>query len=83
MVQNLLPNTRYEFLVRLHVDQMSSPWSTVVYHQTQQAGNTFDISVASYRHYYVVESNLMTESFLVNFSVTVVDDEHNCSVYST
>ncbi|XP_047451962.1 protogenin B-like isoform X2 [Mugil cephalus] len=36
-VQNLLPNTRYEFVVRLHVDQMSSPWSSVVYHQTPQA----------------------------------------------
>ncbi|XP_075998541.1 protogenin B-like [Genypterus blacodes] len=33
-VQNLSPNTRYEFVVRLHVDQMSSPWSSIVYHQT-------------------------------------------------
>ncbi|KAM6936966.1 protogenin B-like [Xenentodon cancila] len=37
MVQNLTPNTRYEFVVRLHVDQMSSPWSSVVYHQTPPA----------------------------------------------
>ncbi|XP_071352541.1 protogenin B-like [Trachinotus anak] len=37
MVQNLDPNTRYEFVVRLHVDQMSSPWSSVVYHQTLPA----------------------------------------------
>ncbi|XP_032378974.1 protogenin B [Etheostoma spectabile] len=37
MVQNLDPNTRYEFVVRLHVDQMSSPWSAVVYHQTLPA----------------------------------------------
>ncbi|XP_045893175.1 protogenin B-like [Micropterus dolomieu] len=37
MVQNLEPNTRYEFVVRLHVDQMSSPWSPVVYHQTLPA----------------------------------------------
>ncbi|KAK9516552.1 hypothetical protein VZT92_024473 [Zoarces viviparus] len=37
MVQNLDSNTRYEFVVRLHVDQMSSPWSSVVYHQTQPA----------------------------------------------
>uniref|UniRef100_A0A672IBS0 Protogenin homolog b (Gallus gallus) n=1 Tax=Salarias fasciatus TaxID=181472 RepID=A0A672IBS0_SALFA len=36
-VQKLAPNTRYEFVVRLHVDQMSSPWSSVVYHQTQPA----------------------------------------------
>ncbi|XP_019712519.1 protogenin B-like isoform X1 [Hippocampus comes] len=36
-VQNLDPNTRYEFVVRLHVDQMSSPWSHVVYHRTQPA----------------------------------------------
>ncbi|XP_040893949.1 protogenin B-like [Toxotes jaculatrix] len=37
MVQNLDPNTRYEFVVRLHVDQMSSSWSSVVYHQTLPA----------------------------------------------
>ncbi|XP_061577698.1 protogenin B-like [Cololabis saira] len=37
MVQDLSPNTRYEFVVRLHVDQMSSPWSSVVYHQTLPA----------------------------------------------
>ncbi|KAI9529619.1 hypothetical protein NQZ68_007857 [Dissostichus eleginoides] len=36
-VQNLETNTRYEFVVRLHVDQMSSPWSSVVYRQTLQA----------------------------------------------
>ncbi|KAK2917728.1 hypothetical protein Q8A73_004474 [Channa argus] len=29
VVQNLHPNTHYEFVVRLHVDQMSSPWSSV------------------------------------------------------
>ncbi|KAK5867237.1 hypothetical protein PBY51_011748 [Eleginops maclovinus] len=37
IVQNLEPNTRYEFVVRLHVDQMLSPWSSVVYHRTLQA----------------------------------------------
>uniref|UniRef100_A0A3B5MLU6 Protogenin n=1 Tax=Xiphophorus couchianus TaxID=32473 RepID=A0A3B5MLU6_9TELE len=37
MVQDLIPNTRYEFVVRLHVDQMSSSWSSVVYHQTLPA----------------------------------------------
>ncbi|XP_070686594.1 protogenin B-like [Pempheris klunzingeri] len=37
MVEKLEPNTRYEFVVRLHVDQMSSPWSSVVYHQTPPA----------------------------------------------
>ncbi|XP_061825262.2 protogenin B-like [Nerophis lumbriciformis] len=36
-VQHLDPNTRYEFVVRLHVDQMSSPWSAVVYHRTLPA----------------------------------------------
>ncbi|CAL8356796.1 unnamed protein product [Lota lota] len=39
-VQNLSPNTRYEFVVRLHLDQMSSPWSSVVYHQTPAAAPT-------------------------------------------
>ncbi|KAJ3597012.1 hypothetical protein NHX12_003412 [Muraenolepis orangiensis] len=39
-VQNLRPNTRYEFVVRLHLDQMSSPWSSVVYHQTPAAAPT-------------------------------------------
>ncbi|KAM3869677.1 protogenin B-like [Diretmus argenteus] len=37
MVQNLNPNTRYEFVVRLHLDQTSSPWSSVVYHRTLPA----------------------------------------------
>ncbi|XP_020559623.1 protogenin B [Oryzias latipes] len=37
MVQNLTPSTRYEFVIRLHVDQMSSPWSSAVYHQTRPA----------------------------------------------
>ncbi|XP_037307695.2 protogenin B [Pungitius pungitius] len=36
-VQKLDPNTRYEFVVRLHADQMSSPWSSVVYYQTLPA----------------------------------------------
>ncbi|XP_037109388.1 protogenin B-like [Syngnathus acus] len=36
-MQTLEPNTRYEFVVRLHVDQMSSPWSHVVYHRTKPA----------------------------------------------
>ncbi|KAG1938339.1 protogenin [Pimephales promelas] len=33
-VSGLRPNTRYEFAVRLHMDQMSSPWSASVYHRT-------------------------------------------------
>lgn len=39
MIPDLDPNTRYEFVVRLHLDQISSPWSSVVYHQTLPAGN--------------------------------------------
>ncbi|XP_066540559.1 protogenin A [Hoplias malabaricus] len=34
LVKNLEPNTRYEFAVRLHVDQLTSPWSPVVYQST-------------------------------------------------
>uniref|UniRef100_A0A6Q2X527 Protogenin n=1 Tax=Esox lucius TaxID=8010 RepID=A0A6Q2X527_ESOLU len=34
LVQDLEPNTRYEFAVRLHLDQLSSPWSPVVYQST-------------------------------------------------
>ncbi|KAM6980622.1 protogenin A [Aplochiton taeniatus] len=34
LVQGLEPNTRYEFAVRLHIDQLSSPWSPVVYQNT-------------------------------------------------
>ncbi|XP_015256013.1 PREDICTED: protogenin-like [Cyprinodon variegatus] len=37
MVRDLHPNTQYEFVVRLHVDEMSSSWSSVVYHQTAPA----------------------------------------------
>lgn len=39
LVQGLEPNTKYEFAVRLHVDQLSSPWSPVVYHSTLPEGN--------------------------------------------
>lgn len=39
VVQNLSPNTRYEFVVRLHVDQTSSAWSSVAFHRTSPAGN--------------------------------------------
>uniref|UniRef100_A0A3Q3PYG3 Protogenin n=1 Tax=Monopterus albus TaxID=43700 RepID=A0A3Q3PYG3_MONAL len=34
LVQDLQPNTKYEFAVRLHIDQLSSPWSPVVYQST-------------------------------------------------
>ncbi|XP_056621478.1 protogenin A [Triplophysa dalaica] len=34
LVSDLDPNANYEFAVRLHVDQLSSPWSPVVYQQT-------------------------------------------------
>lgn len=44
VVQNLDPNTRYEFVVRLHVDQVSSPWSSVVYHRTLPAGKKFSFN---------------------------------------
>ncbi|XP_075883466.1 protogenin B-like [Nelusetta ayraudi] len=37
VVQNLSPNTRYEFVVRLHVDQTSSAWSSVAFHRTSPA----------------------------------------------
>ncbi|XP_052453081.1 protogenin B isoform X1 [Carassius gibelio] len=33
-VTGLRSNTRYEFAVRLHTDQMSSPWSASIYHRT-------------------------------------------------
>lgn len=38
LVQGLEPNTKYEFAVRLHVDQLSSPWSPVVYRSTLPEG---------------------------------------------
>ncbi|XP_042331554.1 protogenin [Sceloporus undulatus] len=34
LVQGLEPSTKYEFAVRLHVDQLSSPWSPVVFQAT-------------------------------------------------
>uniref|UniRef100_M4AIM4 Protogenin n=1 Tax=Xiphophorus maculatus TaxID=8083 RepID=M4AIM4_XIPMA len=34
LVRDLEPNTKYEFAVRLHIDQLSSPWSPVVYQNT-------------------------------------------------
>lgn len=40
LVKDLQPNTQYEFAVRLHVDQLSSPWSPVVYQSTLPDGET-------------------------------------------
>ncbi|XP_053498053.1 protogenin B [Ictalurus furcatus] len=34
MVDGLKSNTRYEFVVRLHMDHMSSPWSSPIYLRT-------------------------------------------------
>lgn len=34
LVTDLEPNTKYEFAIRLHIDQLSSPWSPVVYQST-------------------------------------------------
>ncbi|XP_068432812.1 protogenin A [Clinocottus analis] len=34
LVRDLQPNTKYEFAIRLHIDQLSSPWSPVVYQST-------------------------------------------------
>ncbi|XP_041075259.1 protogenin-like [Polyodon spathula] len=34
LVKDLEPRTAYEFAVRLHIEQLSSPWSPVVYHTT-------------------------------------------------
>lgn len=45
LVQGLEPNTKYEFAVRLHVDQSSSPWSPVVYHSTLPEGRSHSFPV--------------------------------------
>ncbi|CAB1322609.1 unnamed protein product, partial [Coregonus sp. 'balchen'] len=37
LIQGLDPNTRYELVVRLHADQLSSPWSLVVFQRTLPA----------------------------------------------
>ncbi|XP_042168848.1 protogenin-like, partial [Oncorhynchus tshawytscha] len=37
VIQGLEPNTRYELVVRLHADQLSSPWSSVVHQRTLPA----------------------------------------------
>lgn len=39
LVQDLEPNTKYEFAIRLHLDQLSSPWSPVVYQSTLPEGD--------------------------------------------
>lgn len=38
VVRDLEPNTKYEFAVRLHIEQLSSPWSPVVYQTTLPEG---------------------------------------------
>ncbi len=89
MVPNLDPNTRYEFVVRLHVDQMSSPWSSVVYHRTLPAGNKLDITVTSFCHNHVAfctshcflhraDSNQIIAYLSVNLFI-----KSDFSVYST
>ncbi|CAB1331857.1 unnamed protein product [Coregonus sp. 'balchen'] len=37
LIQGLEPNTRYELVTRLHADQLSSPWSSVVHQRTLPA----------------------------------------------
>lgn len=39
MVEGLNSNTRYEFAVRLHMDYMSSPWSSPIYLRTLLEGD--------------------------------------------
>ncbi|XP_048828742.1 protogenin A-like [Brienomyrus brachyistius] len=34
LIRGLEPNTKYEFAVRLHVDQLASPWSAVAFQTT-------------------------------------------------
>lgn len=41
LVQDLEPNTKYEFAIRLHLDQLSSPWSPVVYQSTLPEGDKY------------------------------------------
>lgn len=41
LVRDLEPNTKYEFAIRLHIDQLSSPWSPVVYQNTFPDGRIF------------------------------------------
>lgn len=44
LVRDLEPNTKYEFAVRLHLDQLSSPWSPVVYRSTFPKGENAETS---------------------------------------
>lgn len=88
VVQNLDPSTRYEFVVRLHVDQMSSPWSSVVYHRTLPAGNKLDITVTLFFQDYVAfwlccHDHADSNQLISYFSGSVVCHECVFSVYST
>lgn len=95
MVQNLLPNTRYEFVVRLHVDQMSSTWSSVVYHMTPPAGNKLNITVTTFCHDYVAvcvprqllchanSNRILAYPSSISFSASVVYHECHFPVCST
>lgn len=46
MVKDLQPNTKYEFAIRLHIEQLSSPWSPVVYQSTFADGNLQPLKVS-------------------------------------
>lgn len=44
MVDGLESNMRYDFAVRLHMDHMSSPWSSPIYLRTLLEGDLKDFN---------------------------------------
>lgn len=58
LVPDLEPNTRYEFAVRLHLDQLSSPWSPVVYQSTLPEGEHQHGFIQQHMLYRLIEYTL-------------------------
>lgn len=82
MVKDLQPNTRYEFAIRLHVDQLSSPWSPVVYQSTFADGNlppldvslTYDLNTLKIENYFQVQELFFKKCILLWPLVVAVCD---------
>lgn len=59
MVNDLQPNTKYEFAIRLHTDQLSSPWSPVVYQRTFTDGNLQLLNALIIQDYFQALTNVI------------------------
>uniref|UniRef100_A0A671RG30 Protogenin B-like n=1 Tax=Sinocyclocheilus anshuiensis TaxID=1608454 RepID=A0A671RG30_9TELE len=77
MVTDLDPNTNYEFAVRLHVDQLSSPWSPVVYQTTLPEGQYIRTAVPVYIYFWLI----MSPSWSGSVTMALLENLQSGQVY--